>query len=66
MPANERQALLSVLDIDEQSLLPKTEQAFLSGEDNKTTLDQAKTLYRYHQNRLIFNYKKIYDYMKEK
>ena len=52
--------LLSALNIDHQSLIPKSEYDF---KNESQSAFSAQTLQRYHQQRLVQNYRKLKEFM---
>ena len=52
--------LLSALNIDQQSLIPKSEYDF---KNESQSAFSAQTLQRYHQQRLVQNYRKLKEFM---
>lgn len=52
--------MLNALNIDPSSLIPRTEADF---KQSSTTAEAASTLYRYHMQRRLLNYKKVKDFM---
>ena len=60
MPFENRMKLLSALNIDHQSLIPKSEYDF---KNESQSAFSAQTLQRYHQQRLVQNYRKLKEFM---
>lgn len=62
MPETEKSVLLNALNIDIQSLIPRTEAEFRK---ECQSVEIAQTLHRHHQSRLLLNFRKIKEYMKK-
>ena len=64
MPEIERRNLLNALNIDSQSLIPRTENDFRK-ENPQQSVEASQTMHRYHHMRLMQSYQRIKEFMEK-